>query len=203
MGFIDIEYEIEKRYIAGLRRIFEFDEEFMYNDSDNKTRVIITPDFPETDNSFKTPHIVVTGIAYQTETESTFGNNFFRDVALSGIRNYATEHTFQIPYSVSLVCMGEGDISRNLANKLFYYVSFHAYDFLSGNCQLNFRNVGKGPSGPKEQYPEKIFQTPITVQGMMAISAVKTPFNYLVGNPPPVDQAGKPFTAVNISVDNQ
>jgi len=110
----------------------------------------------------------------------------------------------QIPYSVSLICLGQYDVSRNLANRLAYYVDFEAYEYLSDNLMLNIRNITKSPSSVKEQYPEKIFQTPVTVQGILNLAVNKTPFNYLENNrSQPINKLGKTFTKVKVSVDNK
>jgi hypothetical protein len=204
MAFTDIEREIEARYVRGVRRIFEFDDEFMYNVSDEISRVIITTDFPNPDTPFKTPHIVITGIGYQNESQYGFSNNFNQNFAVNGIRNYGSEYVAQIPYSVSLICLGQYDVSRNLANRLAYYVDFEAYEYLSDNLMLNIRNITKSPSSVKEQYPEKIFQTPVTVQGILNLAVNKTPFNYLENNrSQPINKLGKTFTKVKVSVDNK
>lgn len=204
MSFTDIEKELEARFIKGLRRIFEFDNEFMYNVSNEETKIIITPDFPDIDKPFKIPHIVVTGIAYQTNAQFGFNNNFFQNVPYNNIRNYAKENVFDAQYSVSLVCLGEYDVSRNLANRGIYYIMFHAYDYLSGNLKLNIQNATKSPTSLKEPYPEKVFQTPISVQGVMTLGVVKTPFNYMEGGKSlPIDKSGKTFTAVKVTVDNK
>lgn len=199
--FTDIEREIEARWILGLRRVFEFDTQFKYNKIDSKTKIIISPDFPEKDAQFKIPQIVVTGIAFQNNTQMTFGNNFFSDIPRNGIVNYASASFAQIPYSATLICIGEYDISRNLANRAFFYTNFRAYEYLSDSLRLNIQGVSKGPSSPKEQYPEHIFQTPVSVQGSMNIEVVRTPFNYLQGNESlPVDKKGQSFKKAKISM---
>lgn len=204
MPYVDIEREIEAKIIRGLRRIFEFDDEFRYNVNDEETGVIITPDFPSPETPFKSPHIVVTNIGFQHNTEVTFNNNFYKDYAAYGIQNYGSQHIAQLPYSVSIICLGEYDISRNLANRLFYYVSFRAYEYLNVNLKLNIRNVGKTPTSPKEQYPEKTFQTAIDIQGITMYMVSKTPFNYLKGNKSvPMDRLGKPFDEANVDIDNK
>ena len=51
----DIEYELEKKFIKGLRAIFENDDDFRYNENDKESGVIITTDYPEKDAPLK-PH---------------------------------------------------------------------------------------------------------------------------------------------------
>ncbi|MDF2841738.1 MAG: hypothetical protein K0R00_164 [Herbinix sp.] len=204
MSYTDIERDLEARYVKGLKRIFEFDNEFMYNNSDSQTKLVVTTEFPSEEQPFRTPHIVVSGIGFQNDTGFGFNNNFYRDVAMNGIQNYSSLYMSQVPYSISLICLGRDDISRNLANRVFYYLNYRAFKYMSDSLMLNIRGVAKNPSSPKEQYPEKIFQTPILVQGSLTLQVEETPFDYLEGNvSKPINKLGKAFTSIRVSVDNK
>lgn len=203
MNFIDIERELERRIIIGLRKVFEvfeFSGEFRYNNDDEITRIIITPDFPVSEIAFKTPHIVVTNIRYQINNQATLQNNFYQDVSRANIHNYESEHIVMIPFLSSMLCMGEYDVSRNLANRLFYYISFQAYDYFSLLLKLNLSNLSKESTAPAAQYPEKIFQTPVNLQGTLSLSYDKKPLFYLDKDniSKPVDRLGDSIQKVNI-----
>lgn len=195
---------LEERFIRGLRRVFEFDDQFRYNVNDKATRIVIAPDYPkgEVEQPFKTPQILVSGISFNVQTQMGLSNNLQEDVAHAGITNYAQRHFFRTPFSANFICLGEYDISRNLANRVFYYISFRAYDYFSSALNLNIENVAKGTTDPRDQYPEPIFQTPVSIQGFTAISKVQTPFNYLDGGvSKPIDRLGETFVDIKIEKD--
>lgn len=204
MAYTDIEREIEARYIKGLRRVFEFEDDFRYNKNESETGVIISSEFPAKDCSFKIPHMVVSGISYQSDLQNTLNHNFHSDIRHNGIVNYAQESVHMLPYSLNIVCLGEYDVSRNLANRLAYLINFRAFHYLSEQLGLRIRNTSKGQFSPKEQYPEKVFQTPFGIQGMMVLSVVETPFNYLENNQSvPIDKKGETFKRIELRTNQK
>lgn len=158
MSPFDIEYELEKRFKKGLEAIFEKDDEFGYNSIDKETKVIITTDYPSPDTPFKTPHIVITGESHDINTQTTFGNNFFRDVKYNGMINGSRQFANVIPYSISLVCLGQWSLSKDLANRVAGYVSAAAYDYLSNTLNLHIQRVVKGATSPQSQYPKRFLK---------------------------------------------
>ncbi|MCX8074095.1 MAG: hypothetical protein N2749_00715 [Clostridia bacterium] len=183
---VDIEYELEKKFVKGLRAIFENDTDFSYNDNDIDTRIIITTEYPEKDIPSKTPHIIVTNIAYQINTQSFIGNNFYRDINYMGMKNGAQEYANVIPYSLSLICLAEWALSKDLANRLVQYIGFVAHDYLSEDLGLHVDSVSKNPTSPYNQYPEKLFQTTLSVQGHYYWTGAKTLNGILTGIDKPV-----------------
>ena len=193
MDILDIEYELEKKYVKGLKAIFENDTDFSYNSNDEVTKVIITTDYPESDIPFKTPHLVITGIAYQLNPQNTFSNNFYRDLNYNGMVNGAQEFANIIPYSLNFICLGEWSLSKDLANRLIQYLSFIAYTYFSDVLGIQMMSISKGPTAPQAQYPEKIFETVIAVQGNMNWTAAKTPDGFLAGIDTPVTDINLKF----------
>jgi hypothetical protein len=182
----DIEYELEKRFVKGLRAIFENDDVFSYNSNDEDTKVIITTDYPQKDAPGKTPHIIVTDVGYNINTQNFFGNNFYRDFATATATNGAQEFVNIIPYSINLVSLGEWSLSKDLGSKVAQYVSFIAFDYLSETLELHIQSIGKNPTAPHAQYPEHIFQTTISLQGNLYWAGAKGPGGFLAGLDTPV-----------------
>ena len=186
MSILDIEYELEKKYIKGLKAIFEKDTDFSYNSSDEDTKVIITTDYPEGDTPFKTPHIVVSGIAYQLNPQNTFNNNFYRDVEYNGMANGAQEFANIIPFSLTLICLGEWSLSKDLSNRLVQYLSFIAYSYFYDILGVQVMNISKSPTVPQSQFPEKVFETSVSIQGNLEWAGTKTSDGLLAGIDTPV-----------------
>lgn len=161
----DIEYEIEKRFVLSLRKIFEFDDRFIYNKDEKITKIVITSEYPEKDAPLKTPHIVVAGISYQFDMQRTFYGNY-NDLELDSSGKIVIGENFVnvVPYSLSIICLGELFSSKDLANKVVNYITLAARDVFDG-LNLNIASVGKGASGARSQQPEKIFETNVSVQG--------------------------------------
>jgi hypothetical protein len=164
MPVLDLEHELETRFVSTLRSVFATDNKFLYNKDDKQTKVLITTEYPDTETPWKTPQIIVTDIAWNFNAYQFIGNNFNRDVAVGKIVNAQTEFAASVPYSVTLLCMGIKYDSKDVANRLFNYISL--INFADFNATgLNIVNIGKNPMVVATQFPEKVFQTPITVSG--------------------------------------
>lgn len=160
------EYEIEKRLIKGLKAVFEKDEDFNYNVNRAETGVVITGDYPDDEHApLQKPHIVISSVSLSDNTQNTFTNNFVRDVQYDGVRNAVQEYAFIIPYSVTILCSGDHSTSKDLASVLREYLAFAAYGYLSESLGLNISSIQKGNASPSKQYPQLIFDTPISIQG--------------------------------------
>lgn len=160
----DIEYEIEKKYMTALRAIFEIDTKFRYNEDDTLTKVIITPEYPMKGSSFKTPHIVATNVSYSFNLQNTMFNNYCSDIIAETGEKIGESILNIVPYSVSLVCLSEYFVSKDLANSVVNWMSAGAsevFKFLG----LNIQNVSKSATSAQHQYPEHIFETVVGVQG--------------------------------------
>lgn len=176
------EYELEKRLIKGLKAVFEKDEDFNYNVNRNDTGVVITGDYPDDENApLQKPHIIVTSISISDNAQNTFTNNFMRDIKYDGMKNAVQEYAFILPYSVTILCSGDHSTSKDLASILREYLSCSAYGYLSETLGLNMTHIQKGGSNPSKQYPQTIFDTPISIQGTFYHVCRKKPDGFLAG----------------------
>jgi hypothetical protein len=173
MPCVDIEYALEEKFVTALQGVFAFDDKFIYNEDDIQTKIIITPDYPEDNTPIKVPHLIVTGISYEFNLDTSmfrnFAGNVFGDNGIQTGNKYANI----IPYSVTLICLAQLFESKDLANKVINYISFEAseaFDYVG----LNITRTIKGQSSPQTQFPEKIFQTPVTVTGNLHWTGTKT-----------------------------
>lgn len=190
--FFDAEYEIEKRIVRGFRAIFEKDSRFVYNKNQKESDLMITIDYPDDAEVVeKIPHMVVTGINISNNTQNTFGYNFYKDVTHKGIVNGAQEYAYILPYSLTILCSGQQSISKDLASRVQWYISFGAAEQLSENLGLQINDVRKGQCSPSKQFPQKIFDTPIQISGTLYWIGTKCPENSLAS----ID---KPLKNVNI-----
>lgn len=183
----NIEYEIEKRLIKGLKAVFEKDENFNYNIDRDEAGVVITGDYPEDENApLQKPHIVISSISLSDTTQNMFANNFMRDIAYDGMRNAVQEYAFVIPYSVTILCSGDHSVSKDLASTLREYMAFSAFGYLSETLGLNISSIQKGGAAPSKQYPQTIFDTPISIQGTFYHIGRKKPDGFLAGIDTPI-----------------
>lgn len=196
-GIIDIEREIEKRFIIGFRQVFVNSPLFQYNDNEKESKVVITPDFPIDDYDGKVPHIVVTGIGYSSSTDTGLSDGLNADLLGQGIINYGSEHYIRVNYSASFLCYGIYDNSRNLANELFYWVRVRARNYFSHKLKLNVRELSKQPTAPDKQFSQKIFRTSISISGMLELAMTETPYDYLGGG----DKLGIPMDLASIKLE--
>lgn len=174
--FFDPEYEIEKRLIKGFRSIFEKDGRFIYNKDNKITKLLITTDYP--DNLEKLgfmPHIVVSNINLQNNLHNSFGYNFYRESDHKGFKDLVEQYAYIIQYSVTVICTAPKNISKDLANRLSWYISFAASKYLSEDLGLQISNISKGTSSPSKQFPEKVFDTPIQITGTLYWVGAKLP----------------------------
>jgi len=164
LNLIDIEQQIEARYVKAFKAIFEKDDTFVYNEDDKLTKLIITPEFPEKDATLKTPHLVVTNITYNFNCETSFYSNYYMDIFDDEGRQIGKRYLNIIPYSLGLVCLSEYFVSKDLANRALSYLTFTAKE-LFDSIYIKVGSVSKNPTSPHRQYPEHIFETTLSVQG--------------------------------------
>jgi len=190
--YFDAEYEIESRITRGLRAIFEKDKKFVYNKNQEESQLLITIDYPDSlVVAEKLPHIIVSQVTLQNNPQTTFGYNFYKDVTYNGIVNGAQQYAYIIPYSLTLVCSGQQNTSKDLASRVHWYTSFAAINYLSEKLGLQISNISKGNASPSKQYPEKIWDTPIQLSGTL----------YWIGTKGPEDalyDIDKPLKNINI-----
>lgn len=188
----NVEYELEKRFIKGLRAIFEKDSDFSYNNDEEVTGVVITTDYPEDQEvPLKIPHLIITGIGFQSSTENTFGYNFMADEKAFGLVNGVQSYANIVPYSLTIICAGNRNDSKDLASKLSEYITFSASYYLNETMDLQISTINKSPTGPSKQFPQKLFETNISIQGTL----------YWIGRKGPeaaLDDIDKPLKNINI-----
>lgn len=170
----DPEKVIEAKYVTALRAIFEYDDKFVYNENDELTKVIISPEYPDKEATLKTPQLVVTNIAYQYNRQTSFFGNLNRDLydPITG-RPIGQEYVNVIPYSLSCICLAEFFISKDLANRVMNYVTFIASEVFDG-LLLHISNVAKSPTVAQQQWPERMFETTVSIQGHVEWVGTKT-----------------------------
>jgi hypothetical protein len=172
MSSIDIEYQIEGRFVTALQAVFAFDDKFIYNEDDKITKVKITPDYPEDNTPIEIPHLVVTNIGYEFNLDTSINRNFFGDVFENNVF-VGSKHANIIPYSLKILCLAELFESKDLANKVAKYISFDASEAFD-TIGLYVTRVTKGLSSPQQQFPQKVFQTPVAVVGNLHWVGTKT-----------------------------
>lgn len=179
-NYYNIEYEIEKKFIKGFRAVFEKDDEFKFDLDEKLNQIKVTTDYPEDENApCKIPHIVITDIAYQLNVQNFFGYNFYSDKSANGMDNGSQQYAQVIPYSATIVCTGGKSISKDLANKVQWYLSFAAAHYFNEELGLSLLNISKSRTSPSKQFPEKVFDTPISISGTLYWLGVKGPENVL------------------------
>lgn len=189
----DPEYELEKRFVKGFRAVFEKDERFVYNKNQNQTGVVITTDFPDdADTPLKIPHAVISDIVFQNNIQTSFGYNYLRDVSVKNIINGAQQYAFIYPYSLTIYCSGTRNASKDLAARVNWWLSLGATAYFSENLGLQITGIQKGRSNLSAQYPEKVFDTPISIQGTLYWVGSKGPENAF-------HDIDKPLTGVKIN----
>lgn len=189
---LDIEHLIGTKLVKGFRSIFEKDSRFVYNKKQEETEIIITVDYPDSlELPRKLPHLIVSQITLQNNPQTSFGYNFMRDIEYKGLKNGAQEYAFIIPYSVTLLCVGEQNTSRELGSRVIWYSTFAGINYLSERLGLQISNISKGTTNPSKQFPEKTFETPIQLSGTY----------YWIGRKKPEDalfDLDKPLKNINI-----
>lgn len=192
--YFDPEYEIERRIVKGLRAVFEKDDRFVYNKNEKESEINITIDYPDnSDIPLKVPHAILTNISLQTSLHNTFGYNFFRDVSWKGMKNGAQQYAYVIPYSANILCTGDQNTSKDLASRIHWYLSFAAASYFSESLDLQLQEVTKGNSSPSKQFPQKIFDTPISIRGTLYWIGTKGPEEANA-----LDDIDKPLTNIKI-----
>jgi hypothetical protein len=174
MPMVDLEYELEKRYVVGLRAIFKNEIEFLYNSDITKTNVVISSEYPDIKDGaeFKTPHLVVGGIGLQWNNHTSFGSNYLKPVMQNGVK-IGEQFVNIIPYSLTILAIGVQSDSKNLGLKAFNFISFGASEVFE-QMGLNIQTIAKSSTTPQKQYPETIFETPLMVSGYFEWKGTKS-----------------------------
>lgn len=173
LNIVDIERRIEKKFVIGLRAIFEMDDSFIYNEDDTLTKIMITPEYPEKGASFYTPHLVVTNISYQFNLQNSFYGNYLDDIINNDGVHIGAKSANIVPYSLNVICLAEYYVSKDLANKVVNYMAYVAREVFN-RMSLNIQTVSKSPTIAQQQWAEHIFETNVTVNGYVQWSGTKT-----------------------------
>lgn len=173
---VDIERLVEKNFVLALRAIFENDNSFVYNEDDTKTGIMITPEYPPYNNErtiqLSLPYLVITDITYQFSRDTSLSNNFSESAwdtsgFMVGEKKYSS-----IPYNLSILCFAEEFAAKDLANKVVGYI-MHTWEDLFDSIHMNVRTASKGSSRLQSQYPNKIYQVPISISGVAYWTGLK------------------------------
>lgn len=168
MSYFDVEYEIEKRLITGFRAVFENDELFVYNGNEDSYGLKITTDFPEYEAfPYDIPHLIVAGVSYQDNLHNSFSYNFFKDLKHNGMVNGIQQYHRIIPYSATIICMGNRNDSKNLASKVHHYIAHSASFQFNERLGLQISEMSKSTTSPSKQYPQPIFETQVNIRGTL------------------------------------
>lgn len=170
---VDIERDIEAKFIYAFRAMFAEDKQFRYNPDDVKTGIIITIEYPEKNVPFKTPHLIVHDIGYQINLNNSLLQGFDRTLYDKDGAWIGDSSTYLIPYSLSVTCVGPHSVSKDMANKIINFISF-IYKPLFNNLRVNIASLSKSSARATQQYGEKIFETIIQIQGYLHWTANET-----------------------------
>lgn len=174
--YFDIDYELDSRITRGIRAIFEKDDRFVYNKNQEQSQVIITTQYPEnTDTVDKIPHIVIDSSSYDVSMQNTFGYNYSKDVEHKNFKNGAMQYAYLIPFTTTIKCVAQQSVSKDLASKLAWYLSFGATQYMSEFLGLQLNGVSKGNTVPSTQYPQKIFESTVVIRGTLCHVGTKRP----------------------------
>lgn len=173
MACVDIEYELEKMLVTSIQGVFAFDNKFIYNEDETLTKVSITSEYPDETVPLKQPQIIVTQISFDFNLDNSLNRNFADQIFGKNDVFMGNRYMNIIPYSVTLLCLGQYYESKDLANKLVNYVAFQASSVFD-SVGLHITRVSKGASTPQAQFPTKVFQTPVSVLGNLHWVGTKT-----------------------------
>ena len=161
----DIERALEAKIILLLRYVFANDSDFIYNEEDKDTKILIDSAYPSIDATNERPTIIIDEISYTFNCQSAIGGNYagsYKDND-SGetVRMFAT----QIPFTFTAKCTGFESISSVLANKLVNIFASSQRDmFESEHMQIHM--VNKGPSGMKKENQDRMFESRVSISGV-------------------------------------
>lgn len=166
INFLNIDEEIERRLILGLRRVFEDDPDFTFRDDLKTGKIVISSAYPSKDDPMSIIQIVVISEGYQISQQSLY-NNYANDIIEEG-KVVGRKFRATIPYSATLVCLAEGDgIAKDLSNRVISYISFVAAELFNDILNLNIQACARTRGGPQRQIPEKAFAHTVSINGVL------------------------------------
>lgn len=164
----DIERYIERQLVVALRVLFTLDDKYNYSKDDANSEFTITADFPSRDAPGKEAGIVVTGISYTFNLQSTLNQNFSEEIFEKNSDDVSIlvgeRYRAAIPFNCTVMCEGEMNYVKDLSNKATNILAFTGKKVIE-KLGITLYNISKGSCQPKTQYPSKIFQVPISVSG--------------------------------------
>ena len=169
----NIGYELEKRFVLGLKRVLGFDPKFTYNANEALTKVMIASAYPQKDYSMKVPQIVVQVNNYSMENNTLFENYY--DVIIESGKTVGYKWLMTVPYSVSLVCLASVDgIAKDLADTVGSYIKFGASSAFNDTLSLNTSNISVSQGGGQyRNMPRLAFAHTASVQGVLHWTGIK------------------------------
>lgn len=156
----DIERELERKIVTGLRFLFSLNKRFTYSNDPKQTKVVIGVDYPEGDAPLKIPHICVGGITYSFDMESSLYQNYAEDIWRNGVK-VGEARAAQIPFTYQVSCYGERNLSRDLANATLSNLTFVGREIFTNRLQIRTLRADKGNTTPYSQFPN-VFVTPVS-----------------------------------------
>lgn len=193
--FMNIKYEITKLFISGLRTIFEKDSQFTYNKDVEKSTILITRDYPRDQKKpMLKPQLVLANINTSHNPQNTFLGNFYKDRELNGMKDGVQDYAYIIPYNITLLCVADQYTSEDLASSVVDYLTFSAFEYLSNDLALNINNVQLGHTTPSKQFPEKVFDTMVSVSGTVYWIGSREPYGVI--NEAPLNKVGYQFEEI-------
>lgn len=160
---------LKRLHISTLRELFALDTDFPYNKVDvNKSSILINSKYAEPkDLENQKPQIIVSAASYSSATD-LLSNNFYEEIAPNVVKNdvIATKKftklvTYQLKADVLSPVKAE---SERIADKVFNILN-HEYVGLWDALKINIRQVSVSESGPRNQYPQYSFISPVFAQG--------------------------------------
>lgn len=168
----DLEYQLEKKIITGLRSVFMAKEEFTFSPNMDETKVVITSAYPDKDCDFKVPQIVFTDASYSIGETSLCGN-YESDIIKEKSDGVVIGKRFvtTVPYNVNIMCLATKlGIAKDLANRVVNIIKFEGYELFNNYMALNINSVTKNGSGEYRTATNNantIFQSSINISGII------------------------------------
>lgn len=160
---------LKRLHISTLRELFALDMDFPYNKIDiSKSSVLINSKYTEpSDLENRMPQIIVSATSYSSATD-LLANNFYEEVAPNQVKNDAivTKRftklvTYQLKADILSPVKAECERLTDKVFNIFNHECVGLWDAL----KVNIRQVSAGEAGPRSQYPQYSFTSPIFVQG--------------------------------------
>jgi hypothetical protein len=162
-----IDDQIESTIVFVLRKFFELDDDYKYDDDDKKTKIFITTEnaIPSADSMM--PAIICGQTSFSVNFNFAMGGNFLKPYFDQG--TYGTYNGniigFPVPFTTILTFLGdnEQEIEMLSAALINYWVSVLRTVF--ERLGFDFQQIFSTQAQLKEGYPQRKFARALNVQG--------------------------------------